>query len=683
MELTTTEGARAVTRRPAFALRPHQEKIAAGVIADIRAGKPETLLAACPGFGKTETAIGIISDLLKCGHLKRVLVLAHGTKVLRTQFQERLERRRPDLLPVVHVKIPHQHRTIEGAYDLVVVDEAHGFYEVDGGMVDRIIESVGAKQALLLTGTPSIFIKRGLKPHAYALRELYTAGWASDLRVILSRSAYDLTDEAWNDDGELRNDVRLTRKATETTLNTLIADLSKHCDLAKSKTIIACRNVAMARQLSWALKRRHRIEHLVSEHKEDRESANIEAFRNGNCPVLVVVRRASLGFDLPALANFVDLTGSRNPDIIFQMVCRLVRKPDGPPIAKNFVKAMPPVFAGDVLAHFMTGVLMLGDREFFTTWDGGSMARLPVRVRVGSQSPRAPKAGTPSLEAGMMVFGDLFARMDTVGFATTRLGELLGLRSWAPLKITIDGRTQSAHAWAREAGLEYTIVWQRWRKGVRGSELVAPSKRSRLEITIDGRTQSAAAWALEAGLDRKLLCSRWHHGVRDKELLRPTLTAAQITIDGRTQSLAAWAREAGISTTLIGARRSNGTDGAALLAPPSKHTLSITIEGRTQSASAWAREAQIATMTVLTRWHAGVRGQELLERRRRGHHAGCKCHPDDTEAITIDGRRQTRTQWARETGISLKTVTKRWRNGVRGRCLIAPATIGRPKTRRE
>lgn len=414
-----------------FRLRPHQQKLAVGVLADLRAGKDEVVLAACPGFGKTETAIHIVRTLLREGRIKRALVLAHGTQVLRSNFRQRLALRAPELLDrhQVMVAIPQEHRRIEGDFDLLVVDEAHEFYEVAGGLVERIREKVGARQALLLTGTPSRFIRKGSPSlHAFPLFDLIRDGWAADVRVMLSESAYQIGEKDWNERGEVRDEVRYGKRATDKTIDSLFAQFGADAGLGVEKTIIACKDIEMAGWVSRALSRRE-VRHLLSENEVDPDSGNVAAFRQRDCSTLVVVKRATLGFDMPSLVNFIDLTGSRNPDRIFQMICRLVRLPDGGAGSlKTFVKVMPKAFSGEPLRYFMSGVCMLGDREHYTTWQGGSLYRLKVPA-VGSRVAALEgesKRQRPAFEGGMMMFGDVFASSD--GMAKTSLRVCLGRR---------------------------------------------------------------------------------------------------------------------------------------------------------------------------------------------------------------------------------------------------------------
>ena len=70
-----------------------------GVLAKIKTSmikQDVTILAACPSAGKTIMSIYVIEDYLIEHPLAKVLVLTHGTTVLRTQFCEVLDEVKPD-----------------------------------------------------------------------------------------------------------------------------------------------------------------------------------------------------------------------------------------------------------------------------------------------------------------------------------------------------------------------------------------------------------------------------------------------------------------------------------------------------------------------------------------------------------------------------------------------------------
>ena len=122
----------------------YQQKAIANVQDSI--GKQEvTILAACPSAGKTIMTINVIENYLLNNPTYKVLVLTHGTTILRTQFHDVLEIVKPDFTynlvekfteydnnKQVNVCLP---QTLKGrklsTIDLIIVDEAHQFYEIN------------------------------------------------------------------------------------------------------------------------------------------------------------------------------------------------------------------------------------------------------------------------------------------------------------------------------------------------------------------------------------------------------------------------------------------------------------------------------------------------------------------------------------------------------------------------
>jgi len=371
-------------------------------------------------------------------------------------------------------------------FDLVFKDEAH-YGLVDGGAVERLTSKVRAKSTVLLTGSPSVFIKRGLKPTAvFSLEELHAAGRASDLTIEVGTSAYDHLEKDYNAKGDLTEEAktRQTQRATDQTFENLLDSLVKRAKLGRTnmsegvtgrwnriqlgnakrgglwgkifgslqKTIIACNDINQAEQAAAYL-RLQGVDVLVSHGGNKRypasdvDSGNTELFKTSSHPVLIVVDRAQLGYDNPELVNFIDMTGSRNPDRIFQMLCRVVRpsKKD-PAMKKLFIKVMPTSFSDSNLLFFMEGVLNLSRREIFETYDGTDIYKGPVPARQskprGVDGEGRKKAAdqdivwSPVLEPGMSLFGPsgyftAISHTNANGYepiGQVRLGELLGMR---------------------------------------------------------------------------------------------------------------------------------------------------------------------------------------------------------------------------------------------------------------
>lgn len=385
-------------------LRPYQRRLVSAVSKEIAAGTPEIVLAAAPGAGKTEMAFAIIRRVLAKRLASRVLVLAHGTTVLRRQFAERAVvelgaemvhehvrgRKPPASGAVVIVALPQSLHRRENllACDLVIVDEAHEFYDAE--MAKRVIRKVGAKSVVLLTGSPSRFIARGLPLHSFSLHQIMKEcpGAVCDPAIDLVASEFLIPYDRFNHDGEVKKDVRFGRAATKATLDGLLEKMVAHLPRRRGravsgwqatiaemgKTIVACRSLALARQVASYFRDRG-VNAGLSTHKDDLGSEEIQRFKDdATMALLIVVRRGVLGFNFPELLNLVDMTGTINIDRIFQMFARVVRPhPTRPKTRKLFVKMTPKGKMEGYTKDVMSAALQLGRKETFETFNGGNL----------------------------------------------------------------------------------------------------------------------------------------------------------------------------------------------------------------------------------------------------------------------------------------------------------------------
>jgi superfamily II DNA or RNA helicase len=363
-----------------------------------------TILAACPSAGKTIMAIYCIEDFLKKHKDSRVVVLTHGTTVLRTQFHDVLEEVKPDFQyklvekfsefdsnADVNVCLPQTlNNNILSKIDLLVVDEAHQFYFAD--MVQDIITQTKPQRQLLLTGTPSIFIQKGFKIIPIPLMVIVDEGMASDLRIEIATSSYDFDIiRDYNEDRELKTEVEIrendTKKTLDELLGKIISKLSNNHNIRTwsqtlsqlTKTMFACRSQKQAIQVKQYFDAIG-IKSALSISDIDTDSQEIQRFKDQqDCLVLIVVGRGILGFSYTRLVNIVDLSTSQNIDRIYQLLCRVVRKhPDG--LQKLFFKVAPKN-RGDYYKYVMSAVLALTSEEFFTKFNGKNFDELQIPVK--------------------------------------------------------------------------------------------------------------------------------------------------------------------------------------------------------------------------------------------------------------------------------------------------------------
>ena len=369
-----------------------------------------TVLAACPSAGKTLMTIYMMEEYLRENPNHKIMVLAHGTTILRTQFHDVLKETKPDftynlvekftqydVTADVNICLP---QTLAGnvlnKIDLLIVDEAHQFYFAEKMMKD-IIKQTKPKKQLLLTGTPSPFIRKGFNIVPVTLNTIYDEGMISDLYVEIATSSYTFDPMAdFNTQDELKTDVYIKESETKKTLDDLVAKIVERLKSIRGndyqnllpewlptlkrlqKTMIACRSQHQAMQVKHYFDKIG-VKSALSISDIDYDSSEIEVFKQDvECLILIVVGRGILGFNYPELVNVVDMTTSQNVDRIYQLLCRVIRKhPEGQ--KKLFFKVAPNIHS-DYYKYIMTAVLSLSDESFFTKFNGKNFSDMIIPV---------------------------------------------------------------------------------------------------------------------------------------------------------------------------------------------------------------------------------------------------------------------------------------------------------------
>jgi superfamily II DNA or RNA helicase/post-segregation antitoxin (ccd killing protein) len=307
-------------------LRNYQEE----AIDFLNTNEGKLVLAMCPSSGKTETIIHYLNEQYNLNPNLKVLILPHSTNVLLDNFYQRLESRNVDFTYSsdvnddvnVHVVLPQNHNKIVGHYDLIIIDEAHENYLAK--TIQGIIKKTQAGKEILLTGTPSKFIgNNDFKLHFVALSdlcELYTP----KLRIDIIESDYDWNGN-YNTSKEIKSSYKFSKESTEISLKKTFDFLLKRNDSdSVEKTLIVCRNIAQSNYVKEYLTSIG-FSSEISNSDNDKDSENVAKFKNNLIDILIVVNRARLGYDDADLINLIDISGTLNPNIIYQMFARLLR----------------------------------------------------------------------------------------------------------------------------------------------------------------------------------------------------------------------------------------------------------------------------------------------------------------------------------------------------------------------
>ena len=349
------------------------------------------ILAGCVAAGKTTMANKIM------GKYSKVLVLAHGQDILRSQFAEstreftdnvhiikkanQYTNKIRNLKRGVIVTLPQTIKNIKnlGDFDLIIVDEAHQFYLAE--MCQSIFKRLPKAKQLLLSATPFTLRSLNIVEHSFTLDRALDIGIMSNVTMEIMTSCYNYNLLDYTQDATLKESVatKITKKETDLTmgsvLSALISSVSKK-PTKLDKTIIVASSIRQSDYIASFLKK-VKIESLVSHSKGDISSENINLFKKSkNISVLIVVGRARLGFNMPELVNMVDMSGTLNPALLYQMLGRVTRvHPKGK--KKRFIKLTP-----NNLHNYTYAVMCITAglcyEDFFQSYSPENYTTLPI-----------------------------------------------------------------------------------------------------------------------------------------------------------------------------------------------------------------------------------------------------------------------------------------------------------------
>ena len=424
------------------------------------------VIAACPSAGKTVMSLRIIKNYLQARPGGRVLVLAHGTTVLRDQFYESMGKHEEfSLIKSLSIKsegkkdtqkaindpsnkiiitLPQSVETCTNldSFDFVVIDEAHERFFAKQNQ--KILKAVGHHKALPLTGTPGKFIannkenpgKERFTIISVAMEELIDTekpanSYIAPLRVEVCSSAYDI---GYNEENKLNevlesavrrefDDNNKTVKSVDLFVEAMLKRLSaKHfmnfnINLTKNIPVLFKERDIKGMVIAKSIKQANRINECLnskgynsivshSEEGSKEEYNSIEEFKSGDYRFLVVVRRGILGFDFSNLNILVDISGSTNINVMYQAMARVVRK-NGEQ-NKLYVKVAPKNQV-EYTKHVVNAMLCLTKKEYIENYTGKNMdIKVPV-LKEKKSSKTSEKTERRARRATLkpVSFGDL------------------------------------------------------------------------------------------------------------------------------------------------------------------------------------------------------------------------------------------------------------------------------------
>lgn len=338
------------------------------------------LLAGTTGVGKTE----ITAEFIIQNSSARFLILAHGMGDIRENFYQRLLGKAELAGQVValigsrHANAASKARIVVtlpqsaskcmdrlGAFDYVVVDEAHQFYNAP--MYDVIFSHHKGPRLLL---TASHYQIQDVKKVFFSRQKALEVGRIDNVTTAIQPVILDLTEGSYTADDEVRKEIETLAP---------VEAIAKFLTPKHLPAMVATRSIKEAKNL---LKELNKIPELkgrarVSDSESDKDSSVISEFKDGEFPICIVVNRGQIGFDYEDLITFIDASYSLNVMRIEQAVGRVSRRhPEGK--EKLYLKLTPSgVFSNTVLA--LTAVQSLGYSPIYESWDG-NYKKLKIRL---------------------------------------------------------------------------------------------------------------------------------------------------------------------------------------------------------------------------------------------------------------------------------------------------------------
>lgn len=297
----------------------YQETAANQILEDaLNSNYLAAVLAACPSSGKTTISHIIINKYLQMFPNGRVLVLTEGQKTLQNQYLAELDNANVEITfnygligseAQVQVGLPQSINKLKwNKVDLLIVDECHNWYLENTDQ--DIIRKFSPSHQVIMTGSPSKFnLHNQTKSTKYGMyyisaEKLQKMGVFSgvDMDVIKTKNKNGIK-SIWNE------------------------AVNRGADM--SKVMVACSSILQANTVSYLLRQIGR-NCIISTSQNDKDSSNIQDFKNGEYDVLIVVNRGILGFNDKMVTTLLDLKSSKNVDSSYQLFARILRvHPEG------------------------------------------------------------------------------------------------------------------------------------------------------------------------------------------------------------------------------------------------------------------------------------------------------------------------------------------------------------------
>lgn len=336
----------------------YQDKAANIVLKNALSGRyVASVLAACPGAGKTTISQIILNKYVAMSSDSKILVLTEGKNVLKNQYLSELKDANVEIKftygdfesdAQVRVGLPQSINKLSwDKIDLLLIDEAHNFFLAD--MVQSIVKKLNPKHIVLMTGSPTQFNGNSdYTIHHIAANELMKYGVFSSVTMDVSKC--------------------IDKKNPWRAMEAVLIDAKNKKDNT-SKIMVACPSIEYAEKVRDYLKYIGRNVSL-STSENDKNDLEIRRFKDGQTNALVVVGKGVLGFNDKNITLIADLRSSSNLDSSYQLFARVLRThPQG--VRKSYYRVSDKDYNKQVLTlHKMISLMR---RDIFMGFTGKNL----------------------------------------------------------------------------------------------------------------------------------------------------------------------------------------------------------------------------------------------------------------------------------------------------------------------
>ena len=278
------------------------------------------VLAAAPGAGKSTIIVHVLNEFVAKFPNKKVVILTHNQNILKEQMLEGFVdyNVKPQFTfgelgsgSQVEVGIPANASAIT-EMDMLVFDEAHQYYWE--AMVDKIVEEHNPSYTILMTGSPSYYVrynKLTANKNAKQFGIYFIAGnELVDLKVF---SPIDIDPVKYDGSSNIDKIKTVFRHARKNRYN-------------MTKVMWACKTIDEAKAVSYYLKNEFNYNVFMSTSDNDADNAQIQEFKKADSGVLIVVNKGILGFSDNSITALVDFKCSSDLDTRNQFFARGLRR---------------------------------------------------------------------------------------------------------------------------------------------------------------------------------------------------------------------------------------------------------------------------------------------------------------------------------------------------------------------